>query len=50
MGGKPLHNEYKLMMEEGGFVYFSVWCEDGEYVVKVDLEGNVIWKVKIRNR
>jgi hypothetical protein len=41
-------NEYKYLVEdEGGNVYFIANCCDGDYVVKMKEDGNIIWMRKI---
>jgi len=41
-------NEYKYLIEdEEGNVYFIANCRDGDYVVKLKEDGNIIWMRKI---
>jgi len=41
-------NEYKYLIEdEEGNAYFIANCRDGDYVVKMKEDGNIIWIRKI---
>ncbi|MDT7908291.1 MAG: hypothetical protein RRA63_09680 [Candidatus Calescibacterium sp.] len=41
-------NEYKYLIEdEEGNAYFIANCRDGDYVVKLKEDGNIIWMRKI---